>query len=361
MLPLLRSVSSANQIDGSLTLTQIFPNDNNYIEFQSMYGVMQLVPILQEIASSGDRMLTAQDKAAAGNLAEQVYNQVKNRMSDWLSASDAQDLKLLYYQTSKTQETAPNAPKLGSPGWQSVMSILSGFLSSESLNDHNLIGGYFIKVAAMIAQYDSTWGTSDTLIPFQKSTKTLMGAMGDVVNLIVGDVSNYSRANTNFPFLRNFDVYQGHSWVDGAANSLVGTNQESSSEAVNYASGLIMWGQATGDVGLRDLGVYLYTTEVNAVNTFYFNVQGANNSAFPSQYTTALVNGSPKTVRTLVTILTSNGGAYQGFIGPITTNVAGIQILPLGGSSYYLANPVLLRTQTYNLAIAEASKPETCP
>ncbi|HZY84703.1 MAG TPA: glycosyl hydrolase [Gemmataceae bacterium] len=351
LLPLLRSVSTATQVDGSLTLSNIFPNSNNCFEGQSMYGVMQLVPILLEVANSSDTQLTARDKAQANNLAGQVYNQVKDRMSDWLSASDAQGLKLLYYQPSQTQETAKNAPPLGSPGWDSVMSILSGFLSSESLNDHNLIGGYFIKTAALIAQYDSTWGDSQTLVTTGRGTKTLLGAMGDVVNQIVQDVSNYNRSNPDFPFLRNFDVYQGHSWVDGAANNLVGNNQESSSESLNYASGLIMWGEATGNTALRDLGVYLYTTEVDTANTYYFNVKGT--SAFPTQYTqyTDPKTGKTSTVRTLVTFLLGNGGAYQGFIGPNTTNVAGIQVLPLGGSSYYLGADPNFVSQTYDLAI----------
>jgi hypothetical protein len=344
LLPLLRSVSQPTQVDGSLTLSTIFPNDNNYIEGQSMYGVMQLVPILLEVADSGDTLLTAQDRAQAKNLAEQVYNQVKNRMSDWLSASDAQDLKLLYYQPARTQETAKNAPPLGSRGWESLIGFLPFTGYSESLNDHHLVDGYFIKTAALLVQCDSTWGDSQTEVTTSSGTKTLLGAMGDVVNLIAQDVSNYNRSNPNFPFLRTFDVYEGHSWADGAANFPFGENQESSSEALNYASGLIMWGEATGNRALRDLGVYLYTTEVNAVNTYYYNVN--NTSAFPSEYTTNQGN----TVRTLVTFLQSNGGAYVGFVGLNTTSVAGIQMLPLGGSSYYLGANSSFVSQTYNLA-----------
>src|SRR5262249_60596930 len=56
------------------------------------------------------------------------------------------------------------------------------------------------------------------------------------------------------------------------------------------------------------------------------------------------------TVRTLVTFLQGNGASYEGFIGANTTTVAGIQVLPLGGSSYYLgANPDFV-FQTYTLA-----------
>src|SRR5262249_3499162 len=162
----------------SLTLTQIFPNTNNYFEGQSMYGVMQLVPILLEISNSSDSQLTAQDKALAASLAGQVYNQVKARMSARLSASDDQGLQLRSYQPKDLQEEGKSS--LGQ-GWQSLMSILSGFLSSESLNDHNLIGGYFLKTAALIAQYDATWGNSQSEVT---GGMTLQGKMGDVVNLL---------------------------------------------------------------------------------------------------------------------------------------------------------------------------------
>jgi hypothetical protein len=46
------------------------------------------------------------------------------------------------------------------------------------------------------------------------------GKLGDIVRLMIGDVANYDRNSTEFPFLRNFDVYAGHSWADGAANHL---------------------------------------------------------------------------------------------------------------------------------------------
>src|SRR5581483_6572378 len=165
-----------------------------------------------------------------------------------------------YYQPPALQETS--AP--GGIGWQALLSQKPGFLSSESLNDQNLIYGYLVKTAAIIDQYDSQWGNTRTKI--NNGQQTLAGTLGEIVNRIVANVSNYDRTSTAFPFLRNFDVAQGHSWADGAANGLLGTNMESSSEAINYDSALIQWGEATGNRSLRDLGVYLYTTEVASVN-----------------------------------------------------------------------------------------------
>src|SRR5262249_7535020 len=66
-------------------------------------------------------------------------------------------------------------------------------------------------------------------------------------------------------------VWDGHTWAEGAANDNVGTNLESSSEAMDYDGALILYGQATGNTALRDLGVYLYTSELEGVRTYWFS------------------------------------------------------------------------------------------
>ena len=359
LLPILRTVSTLEQSDGALVLDKIFPNDNNYLQAQSMYGAAQLVPILLEISQSTDPGLSAADKAQAATYAQLVYNAVKNRMESWLSANDDDALQMLYYQPKNLMEH--NAPA-GSQGWQSLMSILSGFLSSETLNDHQLIAGYFIKVAAFLAQYDNTWGQSTEAV--SGGTTYLQGKLGDIVNLIVGDVSNYNRSSTTFPFLRNFDDWDMHSWADGAANSDVGTNLESSSEAMNYDSALIQWGAATGNQAMRDLGVYMYTSELQGVQTYWFSMKnqtdpfGHPTNVIPPQYLGSAAKG---TQRTIVTKLNNNGGSYVGFIGLQTSRVAGIQFLPFSGSAYYLGQSPSFVATTYGLAQKGASAAGTIP
>ena len=351
LLPVLRSVSSNPQSDGTLSLNLLFPNDNNYLQAQAMYGASQLVPILLEISQSTDPGLTANDKAEAYSYAQQLYSAIKDRMGAWLNgANDADTLQLIYYQPATAQE----ASVAGQTGWQSLMTILSGFLSSETLNDHQLIAGYFIKTAAFLVQYDQTWGgTTEAINSSNSDMSYLEGKMGDIVNLMVGDVSNYNRSSTTFPFLRNFDVYAGHSWADGAANDNKGTNLESSSEAMNYDSGLILWGQETGNQAMQNLGVYMYTNELEGVQTYWFSMKnqtdpfGHATNVIPTQYLGSATNG---TQRTIVTKLNSNGGGYVGFIGFQTSRVAGIQFLPFSGSAYYLGQSASFVATTYKLA-----------
>lgn len=356
LLPVLRSVSSKSQSDGQLFLDLMFPTDNNYLQAQAMYGAAQLVPMLLEVSQSTDPGLSAADKAEAATYAELVYNAVKDRMSAWLSANDDQAQQILYYQTATPQETNPLQPApAGSQGWQALLSIQSGFLSSETLNDQQLITGYFLKTAAFLAQYDPSWG--QTTVAINDGQQNLQGTLGDIVNLMVSNVSNYDRSSNTFPFLRNFDVWAMHSWADGAANDNVGTNLESSSEAMNYDAGLIMWGQATGNQSLRNLGVYLYTTELEGVNTYWFSIKnktdpfGHPTNVIPQQYLGSPASGSlPSTQRTIVTKMNSNGGAYVGFIGFQTSRVAGIQFLPFSGSAYYLGQDPTFVATTFGLA-----------
>jgi len=367
LLPILQSVSSGSQGDGLYTLRNLLGVTNNYLEAQQMYGAAQLVPILLEISQSKDVDLSANDKAQAAVYAEQVYKQVKDRMGAWLSATDDDVQQMLYYQPPALQESKAPADSIG---WQSLMSVEPGFLSSETLNDHQLIAGYFIKVATFLAQYDSKWSDSTINLPGKQS---LTGKLGDIVNMMIGDVANYNRDSRKFPFLRNFDVWAGHSWADGAANDNAGTNLESSSEALNFDAALIQWGLVTGDRAMRDLGVYLYTTELESAKTYWF--AAANKDDSPNNPTNPIPTGAipqgylnytkpdgtviPR--RSVVTKLSSNGGTYLGFIGAPTSALAGIQILPLSGSAYYLGqDPNFVKT-TYDFAIQGPTQPGFIP
>ena len=93
-----------------------------------------------------------------------------------------------------------------------------------------------------------------------------------MVDLLIADVANADRANAMFPYLRSFDPYSGHSWASGHGAFASGNNQESSSEALNFATGVARWGAATGQADLQDLGVYLHTIESLAVQQYWFDV-----------------------------------------------------------------------------------------
>lgn len=130
--------------------------------------------------------------------------------------------------------------------------------SVRDMNDHHFHYGYWLTAAAHVAMRDPAWAAKDK--------------WGGMIGKIAADIATDERGRSDFPFLRNFDPYEGHSWASGTADSEAGNNQESSSEAVNAWAGLIFYGEVTGDRRMRDLGVFLYSTEVAAVQTYWYDL-----------------------------------------------------------------------------------------
>ena len=183
-----------------------------------------------------------------GNLEERdrLLAMLKKRMEEWLGGGESKR----YFFVD---------PKLGA-----VASYPDEFFAIAEVNDHHFWYGYWIRAAAEIALRDPSW-----------VTKERWGAM---IDLLVADIATAERGRADFPFLRNFDPYEGHSWASGLGGvgdyGMFGNNQESSSEAINAWAGLILWGEVTGNKELRDLGAYLYATEAQAIDHYWFDVHG---------------------------------------------------------------------------------------
>jgi endoglucanase Acf2 len=144
--------------------------------------------------------------------------------------------------------------------WGTLIPLPTSHGADVELNDHHLHYGYFLNAAAAIARRESEWATREN--------------WGGMVNLIARDIASPVRDDPQFPFLRCFDPYAGHSWSSGHAQFADGNNAESSSEAIHAWCGLILWGQATGDQALVELGVFLHASEVAAAKYYWFDVDG---------------------------------------------------------------------------------------
>jgi endoglucanase Acf2 len=301
LLPYLRLRSTKGQPDDRLDLSNLIRGGDVYSLGQSMLGAAQLVPLLdqvsQDLQASPDPKVQAQGRLA-GAYAQEILVTVKDQMGAWLSATDDNKVQFLYYDQN----------------FNALLAVPGAYFSSDSINDQHLGFGYYIQTAALIAQYDPAWAA-----PSQ---------MGGMIDLIIKEVANDALDTRGqlLPRLRNFDPYAGHSWADGAANSNNGNNQESSSEALNFATGLIHWGEVTGDASLRDLGVYLFTTESTSVNYYYFNQANPKNPAAHAGVT-----------RPAISIVESVGGEYQTFFDLTPAVIQSIQFVPFTGGSYYLA------------------------
>ena len=165
---------------------------------------------------------------------------IKAELEDWFTAGG--------------KEFAYNAQ------WGTLQGYPASFDTEKQLNDHNFHYGYFVQAAATVAMFDPAWAQPDQ--------------WGGVVDLLVGDVANADHGGL-FPWLRSFDPYAGHSWASGHGDFFAGNNNESSSEALNFAASLALWGAVTGRDALRDLGLELHSVESAAVLQYWFDVDHA--------------------------------------------------------------------------------------
>ena len=191
--------------------------------------------------------------------------------------------------------------------WGTLIGYPASFGSDEALNDHHFHYGYFIRAAAEVLRQDPQWGSK--------------AKWGPMVELLIRDCANPSRTDSMFPFLRNFDVYEGHTWADGKGDFADGNNNESSSEAMNAWTGLILWGELTGNNAIRDAGIYLYVTEKDAIDSYWFGIHKNYPDAFTPQYA-SMVWGAK--------------AVYATWFSGDPIHMHGINILPLQSGSLYL-------------------------
>lgn len=226
---------------------------------------------------------------------EALLNMLKKRVEEWFSGDSAKG----YFHYSKT---------LGA-----VASYPDEFFTVEQINDHHFTYGYWIRTVAEIALRDPAWAAKDK--------------WGGMIDLLVADIATAERGRADFPFLRNFDSYEGHSWASGVGGvgeyGAFGNNQESSSESINAWAALILWGEVNSNRELRDLGVFLYVNEIEAINHYWFDVNGL---VFPPEYKN-------------VEVSQVFGGQYihNTWWTDEPRQIKGINLLPITTASTYLA------------------------
>jgi endoglucanase Acf2 len=196
--------------------------------------------------------------------------------------------------------------------WTTMIGFPGGFGANTALNDHHYQYGYWIRAAAEIARHDPTW--------------TAPARWGGMVDLLVRDIATTGRDDRAFPFIRHFDLYAGHSWATGRQEFPDGPNAESSSEAIAAWAAVMLWGELTGNRELRDLGAFLYATEISAAEEYWFDVRNEN---LPSEYGLAMVGQ-----------VWGGKSSYSTWWTDDPEAIRGISLIPLTPTSLYLGrNP----------------------
>ena len=221
-----------------------------------------------------------------------MINTIKERLEDWLTYQSGEVAFLYYYNDT----------------WSALLGYPAGHGQDNNLNDHHFHWGYFIHAAAFLEQYEPGWASQ----------------WGEMINLLVRDASSYDRNDPLFPFLRNFSPYAGHSWANGFASFPHGNDQESTSESMQFASSLIHWGTITNNDSIRDLGIFIYTTEQTAVEEYWFDIYQRNfSSSHPYEFVARVWGNSY-----------DNGTFWTNDIAA----AYGIELYPMHGGSLYLGH-----------------------
>ena len=227
------------------------------------------------------------DQLGQTELRDRLVRALEDELGDWF---DGRPPHLLAYQST----------------WRTLIAQPTAYQSGRQLNDHHFHYGYFIFAAATVAQFDPGW----------------VDRFGGLVELLIKDAANWQREDHRFPILRCFDAYAGHSWANGPALFADGNNEESSSEDVNFAAAVLLWGAASGHRDVRDLGAFLYANLTAAIDQYWFDVDRA---VFPPGFDHPAVG-----------IVWGDGAAYATWWSREPVYIHGINFLPLTGASLHL-------------------------
>lgn len=237
------------------------------------------------------RIIEIADQLGETTVRDEALAHVRATLTDWFTATPGKAEQVFAYDER----------------WGTLIGYPASYGSDTELNDHHFHYGYFIAAAATLARFDPQWASDEQY--------------GGMVDLLIRDANGYDRAETRFPYLRDFDIYAGHDWASGHGAFAAGNNQESSSEGMNFAGALVQWGEATGDTAVRDAGAYLYATQAATIQEYWFDQAGAIPEAFG---------------HTTLGMVWGDGGTYSTWFSAEPEMIQGINTLPITGSHLYL-------------------------
>ncbi|MCR5703429.1 MAG: discoidin domain-containing protein [Eubacterium sp.] len=177
---------------------------------------------------------------------DKLISVLRKIMENWLTYDGPEDYPYyMYYHTS----------------WGAISGDGGDHGMAINLSDHHFLWAYFIFPAAVLGSYDQQF----------------VEDYGDMIEVLIRDCMNPNKNDDKLPYMRNFDVYESHSWAGGYGDNNSGNNQESASEATFAWAGLYLWGLVTKNNTYRDAGIWGYTSEIDAIEQYWFNMdQGTN-------------------------------------------------------------------------------------
>lgn len=315
-------VFDGNQFTTDLTFEGVLPSLPDQGDYNKTDLLAMVNEVTKETLPSGPtyengkaiarfaHLINIADQLGAVAARDHFLSEIKKRLEDWFTVGGAQE-----YSYNST--------------WDVLTGYPSGYGADNQINDHNFHSGYAIMGAAIVAQFDSVWAATEN--------------WGGMVDLLIKDGNNWDRNDTKFPYLRSFDPYAGHSWEAGHGDFGDGNNEESSSESMNFATAVTLWGAATNRKEIRDMGIYLYTTERTAIEQYWFDIDDA---VFPTSYPYKALG-----------MVWGGKGVHSTWFGANPEFIHGINMLPFTGGSFYLGRKPEYVQTNYDEIVKELNSP----
>ncbi|MCB9850015.1 MAG: Ig-like domain-containing protein [Phycisphaerales bacterium] len=212
------------------------------------------------------------------------------------------------------------------PNWGALVGFNESYYSFE-FTDHHFHYGYYTMASALLAMCDPDF----------------LADYGAMAKLVAKEYANWDRNDPDFPFLRTFDPWNGHSYA-GGLSSPGGNNQESSSEAMQSWAGLFLLGTMLGDEEMAAAGAMGHALESNAINEYWLDyyayVDGTGN--FADEYDHDITG-----------ILFDSGQGYATYFTGDPAWMSGIQWLPISPALNYLAKDPVFAQWQFDSMMAE--------
>ncbi|KAJ1645733.1 hypothetical protein J3B02_001998 [Coemansia erecta] len=168
-------------------------------------------------------------------------------------------------------------------------------------NDHHFHYGYFLYAGAILAKYDVTG-----FQPFQEP-----------LNQLLRDYANPSYIDTQFPYMRHFDPYDGHSWAAGVYTFGDGRNQESTGEAINAYYSAYLYAKATGLEETADFYEIILNMEATSGKLYWHPTIAEAKQLYMDPF-----------IHNVVGVLWSSKADFATFFGANSEFIYGIQMIP---------------------------------
>jgi hypothetical protein len=330
-LPDVPDRAKADRMEGYLkqalaTVNPHFTSQGSYFGAQEMHRLAMLLPIAAMIEPAATNPSLVQKDA------RDIYNTVADALGYRLRATKSGD----------AAKTAADHVFYYDSRWGTLLpSPEDGFDASRLMNDHHFHFGYFIKAATELARWEKSH-------PDDPANKKWAEAYAPMVRLLIRDIANTDRNGTgsdpDFPFLRHFSPYTGHSWANGPSRGNVGGQQESTPEAIQAWAAILLWAQlnypeSPENADLERWAAYMFASEVKAARMYWFGF--TEDAAFRPhlsfrQYAEKTAQVPKPYVPSMVSQIFQSEMTFQTCFGNAPLLKHGIQWLPLTGSSLYL-------------------------